>query len=402
MPSTDNRKKRKLDISNDRDHSQSSKKRKLSSGLQNIFDKQKELQKEINLLKQERDKLKNERDKLKKERNYFYVQANKYKENMNKYKQIHLQMMAIIKPSQQNNRIINTHNENVNTTTQYINSSANDIHDNRNNTVDEILITETKLNIDNHSDDNTSIIYDEETASNTSNKNMNTNRNIKRYNETHLCTYCSRQFNSAAGLGCHMRVHRKSKSKSKSTELEEINYNNITEMDLELKEFKCPRCDLIFSTQNDLFVHMRAVHKNPTICQLCKTNLNCLANLLSHSYIHQGIKPYICPKCKYSTRTRFNLRVHLGSCAKIEKFSYKRTKKNCDISKNCSDGDITDMEYCLQDCSLPESEDMIACDDCNDWFHFNCVDLTQQQINKIKRDNVLYSCPYCTGLLTEY
>ena len=104
----------------------------------------------------------------------------------------------------------------------------------------------------------------------------------------------------------------------------EIDYSKITEMDLELKSFKCPRCELVFETTNDLFVHMRDTYSDPTVCQLCGKNLNCMANVLSHSYLHQGIKPYKCPKCKYATRTRFNLRVHFGSCAKIEKFSYKR------------------------------------------------------------------------------
>eukprot|EP01083_Nonionella_stella_P041628 112797_1 len=111
-------------------------------------------------------------------------------------------------------------------------------------------------------------------------------------------------------------------SKRKLDETED--YSNITEMDLELKEFQCPRCDLVFPTTNELFIHMRETYTDPTVCQLCGKNLNCMANVLSHSYLHQGIKPYKCPKCKYSTRTRFNLRVHFGSCAKIEKFSYKR------------------------------------------------------------------------------
>ena len=78
---------------------------------------------------------------------------------------------------------------------------------------------------------------------------------------------------------------------------------------------------------------MRESYPDPIICQLCGKNLNCMANILSHSYLHEGIKPYKCPKCNYSTRTRFNLRVHFGSCANIEKFSYKRQKYTTNDSK---------------------------------------------------------------------
>jgi len=121
------------------------------------------------------------------------------------------------------------------------------------------------------------------------------------------------------------------KFENEMDEKEQTDWSHITEADLELKEFKCPRCNEIFPTTSDLFVHMRQTYKDPTLCKVCGKNLNCMANILSHSYLHQGIKPYKCPKCTYCTRTRFNLRVHFGSCAKIEKFSYKRgahQKKN--------------------------------------------------------------------------
>ena len=83
---------------------------------------------------------------------------------------------------------------------------------------------------------------------------------------------------------------------------------------------------------------MRDSYADPTVCQLCGKNLNCMANVLSHSYLHQNIKPYKCPKCKYATRTRFNLRVHFGSCAKIEKFSYKRGTTNGRKRKSNNNG----------------------------------------------------------------
>lgn len=116
------------------------------------------------------------------------------------------------------------------------------------------------------------------------------------------------------------RKTRKSrKRKAKASDL-----SAMKEFDLELKEFACPRCDQKFKTSNDLFRHMREAYECPTECHICDKKLKCMANVLSHSYVHKGIKPYKCPKCDYETRTRFNLRVHLGSCAKIQKFVYVR------------------------------------------------------------------------------
>lgn len=120
---------------------------------------------------------------------------------------------------------------------------------------------------------------------------------------------------------------KKSKAKNKRPLLNEKNQSeleNLTEMDLELKHFKCPRCPLTFQSTHELFTHMRQKYKQPTKCHECGKQLRCMANILSHSYVHTGEKPYICPNCGYSTRTRFNLRVHLGSCAGIEKFTYHR------------------------------------------------------------------------------
>eukprot|EP01083_Nonionella_stella_P296419 1007006_1 len=106
--------------------------------------------------------------------------------------------------------------------------------------------------------------------------------------------------------------------------------DQITESDLELKQFECPQCDELFPSTNGLFSHMRTQHSNPTKCHLCNRDLKSLTNRLSHSYIHKQIKPYKCPNnnCSYECRTRFNLKVHLIRCAGIERFGYsKRNNK---------------------------------------------------------------------------
>ena len=112
--------------------------------------------------------------------------------------------------------------------------------------------------------------------------------------------------------------------KGKEIKTEEKDWSHFTEADLELKEFKCPRCLNSYKSTNDLWIHMRSAYSDPTVCHVCGKDLNCLPNVLSHSYVHRKVKPYHCPKCTYQSRTRFNLRVHFGSCANVEKFQKKR------------------------------------------------------------------------------
>ena len=60
--------------------------------------------------------------------------------------------------------------------------------------------------------------------------------------------------------------------KRKCPELKEL-----TEKDLELTEFKCPRCDEKRKATSDLFQHMREKHDNPKKCLICNKNFNCMA-----------------------------------------------------------------------------------------------------------------------------
>ena len=109
-----------------------------------------------------------------------------------------------------------------------------------------------------------------------------------------------------------------------------LSVDSITEKDLELKEFCCPRCNNKFDTSNKLFIHMRAKHPHPNTCHICSRTFNSMPTLLSHSYIERDIKPYKCLKtdCNYSCRTRFNLKIHMASCLNIEKFTNLKGNRN--------------------------------------------------------------------------
>merc|ERR1712058_4689 len=57
-------------------------------------------------------------------------------------------------------------------------------------------------------------------------------------------------------------------------------WSQITEADLELKEFECPRCLGKFKSSSDLFRHMRKVYEDPLTCQVCGKVWKDMANML--------------------------------------------------------------------------------------------------------------------------
>lgn len=57
------------------------------------------------------------------------------------------------------------------------------------------------------------------------------------------------------------------------------------------------------------------------------------------------------------------------------------------LVKNFFEGGV----YCI--CRVPDGEfgSMIACDDCEEWFHMSCVDVPEESAGDIAK----YSCPSC-------
>eukprot|EP01084_Bolivina_argentea_P135851 239306_1 len=50
-----------------------------------------------------------------------------------------------------------------------------------------------------------------------------------------------------------------------------------------------------------------------------------------------------------------------------------------------SDNANNDEEYCFSDCSMPEDDDMVQCDKCDEWYHYECVGLTSHQARTIPK-----------------
>lgn len=63
--------------------------------------------------------------------------------------------------------------------------------------------------------------------------------------------------------------------KRKAPELQDL-----TEKDLELTQFKCPRCEVTHKTTSELFTHMRSMHAEPKKCLVCDKKFNCMARFV--------------------------------------------------------------------------------------------------------------------------
>ena len=81
----------------------------------------------------------------------------------------------------------------------------------------------------------------------------------------------------------------------------------------------------------------------------------------------------------------------------------KRTQdikmENYEISSSSSEKeDTSEIIYCL--CRKPERPDMIGCDYCEEWFHPDCLDLSENEVKKLTE--IKWRCPMCISKDTKY
>eukprot|EP01084_Bolivina_argentea_P020291 37745_1 len=337
--------KRKLDALNDNN---SIKKRKFSSSLQNIFDREKQLKKEIKILKQERD--------------YF----------INIYKQ----MIDIIQPSK--SQLTQTQS---NIQTQHINdiqphsfaqsATETQLNNNNNNELfipelesfeDKNKIIPTQFSTDYYCKEcnryfksgpalggHNACVHSANTDIKISRKHPGEYHchKCKRYffpgeqcqhfnNGKYGCKYCSKRFDSFQALGGHTGIHTKSKSKSndnynyKPQSQYEKNWNNSHFISVNCKCCKKHFNDIEkycmhLKNEFDNDVNKKWLYCNEGNCDLTKKYSKqwFMAHLVAHGY---G-KPYHCnlndsngnkrKKCNYSTARKSTLMTHLNITHKI-------------------------------------------------------------------------------------
>ena len=75
---------------------------------------------------------------------------------------------------------------------------------------------------------------------------------------------------------------------------------------------------------------------------------------------------------------------HVGTCQRrrqIQKKRHRNTRRKQD-DKNCQVDGQEESVYCIS--RKGEKGFMIQCSDCNEWFHFKCVGVTEKDADQIE------------------
>ena len=98
-----------------------------------------------------------------------------------------------------------------------------------------------------------------------------------------------------------------------------------------IKPFKCPKCDYANAVKQLLQKHIDAVHedKRPCLCSYCGKGCKDKAQLKVHvTEVHEGIKPHMCTICGHSFSRQNRLRWF-----SVTRFYYNGALKSHDLLK---------------------------------------------------------------------
>lgn len=78
------------------------------------------------------------------------------------------------------------------------------------------------------------------------------------------------------------------------------------------EQLVCNFCNKIFSSQNNLLIHVRShTNQKPYVCEICNKGFAQSCNLVNHMRIHSGERPYKCPHCDRAFTQSGNLMNHI-------------------------------------------------------------------------------------------
>ena len=77
-------------------------------------------------------------------------------------------------------------------------------------------------------------------------------------------------------------------------------------------------CSKEYTSKFNLKRHVQLFHlrSKQVQCEVCHKKFRIPQNLIEHSYIHEGIKPYKCRKCGKTIRHKTTYLKHLKTCEK--------------------------------------------------------------------------------------
>ncbi|KAG5865083.1 hypothetical protein JTB14_009788 [Gonioctena quinquepunctata] len=183
--------------------------------------------------------------------------------------------------------------------------------------------------------------------------------------------------------------------------------------------FRCPNCPGIFTSKQDLMMHLRLKHAQLAayLCGICLTQCTCYMNLKSHLQIcsqqHQITTRYICQVCQYGDDNFKWLENHvlvhdflLEACKKQSKMfdpeDYIDTNENLDtfslspISKglNCDECGMSEFQSFREFSTHRRNHHSIFhCDLCNKFYGRNSH--LWKHVNRLHKGHPSITCQLC-------
>lgn len=141
------------------------------------------------------------------------------------------------------------------------------------------------------------------------------------------CKYCSKLFDIESRMLKHVQRHEG--PSPIPCPICNIPYASVTELEKHKKSthtpnksHKCKECGKFFTKSNDLLKHTR-IHLGirPYSCSICSKSFTHQTSLRNHQAVHSGEKPFICSYCGSSFSYAGNLKVHIRSHTNERPFS---------------------------------------------------------------------------------